>query len=553
MERTSLIRISQQQDRGDVMPGGTTTPGVRPFSRWLTAIVIAAAMLFFATASAQTASSALNVNLAVAPATLDPAWACGLWEVGFLQNFYVRLTQYGTKPGPDGTTEIDPSNIEPYFARSWDTSDDGLVYTFYLHEGYTFPSGAPVDAAAVKYSFERVLTMNGCGAFFVLDGYYDPFLIQDITVVDDYTVQITLAIPNPSILENWAQPAASIVDPTVVEANGGVEAGTPNDFMAGNVAGSGPFVLESYEPNVRAVLRANPDYLASTGSDHIVVNWVADPSTLLLQARTGQADVTLGLGKQQVHSLEANPAVRIIANDTTLVEQVHLPNTKEPWTNRQVREALTYAVPYEDILERVAFGYGSLFYGPLSPGFPQFNPELSAPRPFDLDRARRLLAESGVALPFDVEMVIAEGNIIHQQIATILQGVWRQLNVNVTIRVVSAAEYADLTQGHRTQAHIRLDGPGVIDAGYFLAYDMICDLGFNLAEVCIPEADELLWQARSTTDPDEQQALYDRITELWIADSPKIMVYADQFTTVLGAAVTDYHFSHLVDMRRWAK
>jgi peptide/nickel transport system substrate-binding protein len=302
------------------------------------------------------------------------------------------------------------------------------------------------------------------------------------------------------------------------------------------------------------VLRANPDYFGPPpGSERLVVTWISDPAALLLQARTGRADVTLGLGKQQVHSLATNPAVRIIANDTTLVEQVHLPNTKEPWTNRLVREALTYAVPYEDILARVAFGYGSLFYGPLSPGFPQFNPELSAPRPFDLDRARRLLAESGISLPFDVEMTIAEGNIIHQQIATILQGVWRQLNVNMTIRVVSAAEFADLTQGHRTQAHIRLDGPGVIDAGYFLAYDMICDIGFNLAEVCIPEADALLWEARSTVDPVAQQALYDRITELWIADSPKIMVYADQFTAVLSAAVTDYHFSHLVDMRRWAK
>jgi peptide/nickel transport system substrate-binding protein len=196
-----------------------------------------ASMLFVATmASAQATTPTLNVNLAVAPATLDPAWACGLWEVGFLQNFYVRLTQYGTKSGPNGTTEIDPSNIEPYFARSWEVSDDGLVYTFHLHQGFTFPSGAPVDAAAVKYSFERVLAMNGCGAFFLLDGFYDPFLIQEITIVDDYTVRIRLAIPNPSILENWAQPAASIVDPTVVEGQGGFAAGTPSEFMAGHVA-----------------------------------------------------------------------------------------------------------------------------------------------------------------------------------------------------------------------------------------------------------------------------------------------------------------------------
>lgn len=534
---------------------GPSFPRIVP-SRWFlhvaAALTIAVGMAV--PASAQADPATLHVNMSTSPATLDPAWACGLWEVGFAQNFYVRLTQYGVKEGPAGTTEIDPSNIEPYFAESWDVSDDGRVYTFNLHEGYSFPSGAPVDAYAVKYSFERTLDMNGCGAFFLLDGYYDPYLIEDITVVDDYTVRISMAIANPSILENWAQPAASIVDPTVVDANGGVEAGAPNEYMSGHVAGSGPYLLESYEPNVRAVLLRNPDFFGdSPGADRIVVNWIADPSTLLLQARTGQADVTLGLPKQQVHSLEANASVRIIANDTTMTEQVHLPNTKEPWTDPLVREAMTYAVPYADILERVAYGYGTLYYGPIAPGFPQFNEELSGPRAFDLERARDLLDEAGLDRPVEVEMVIAEGNTVHRQVATILQGIWRQLEVLVTVRTVSAAEYADLTQGHETQAHIRLDGPGVVDAGYFLAYDMVCGIGFNLGEVCIPEADDLLWEARSETDPARQNALYDRITELWTASSPKIMVYADKFTAVLSERVTDYHFSHLVDLRDWSK
>src|SRR5690606_28518634 len=182
------------------------------------------------------------------------------------------------------------------------------------------------------------------------------------------------------------------VDPSVVEANGGVVAGSPNEYMAGNVAGSGPFLLEEYQPNVRAVLVANPDYFGEPPAcSRIEVNWVADSATLLLQARSREADITLGLGKQQVASLEDDSNVRIVANNTSLVEQVHLPNSEEPWNNSTVREALTYAVPYEDILERIAYGYGTLFYGPIPPGLPEFNEELSQPRDFDLERARRLL------------------------------------------------------------------------------------------------------------------------------------------------------------------
>jgi len=518
-----------------------------------TALLLLATLLLGGTGLAQ-GTDPLRVAFSVAPATLDPAWACGLWELGFLQTFYVRLTQYGTKEGPDGTTQFDPSKIEPYFAKSWDVSEDGRVYTFYLHEGWKFPSGSPVDAHAVKYSFERTLAMNGCGAYFLLDGFYDPYLIESIDVIDDYTVRFTLSIPNPSVLENWSQPAASIVDPSVVEANGGVVPGQPNEYMAGHVAGSGPYLLAEYEPNVRAVLVANPDYFDEPpASERIEVTWVSDPATLLLQARNGEFDVTMGLGKQQVASLVGNPNVRVVAHDVTLAEQVHLPNGKAPWDDPLVREALTYAVPYQEILDKIAYGYGSLFYGPIIPGLPEYNAELSQPRRFDLDKARELLRESGVQLPINTELVIAEGNTVHRQIATVLQGVWRQLNVNVSIRTVSAAEYADLTQGHQTQGHLRLDGPGVQNAGYFLAYDMICGISFNLAEVCIPEADELLVKARVTVDPEERQALYDRITELWRAQSPKLMVYAEKFPTVLSNRVTHYHFTHIPDMRRWAK
>lgn len=497
---------------------------------------------------------ALVVNMATAPATLDPAWACGIWEVGFSQNFYVRLTQYGTMAGPDGTTQIDPGTIEPYFARSWDLNEDGMTYTFHLHEGATFPSGNPVDAEAVKYSLERAIEMGGCGSYFIVDGFYDPLLVQSIETPDPATVVITLSRPNANFLQSLAQPAASIVDASVIEANGGVVAGQANEYLASNTAGSGPFILEEYQPNTRAVLVANPDYFDEPpASERIVVNWVNSAPTLLLQARTGEADVSLGLPKQSVASLQDNPDVRIITNETTLVEQVHLPNSKAPWDNPLVREAVTYAVPYEDILARVAFGYGDLFYGPLPPAFPEYNPELIQPRPFDMERAQQLLAESGVQLPLTVEMVIAEGNTTHEQIATILQGIWRQLQINVSIRKVSAAEYADLTQGHQTQSHIRLDGPGIIDAGYFLGYDMICDLDFNLTEVCIPEADALLDQARQTIDDEERQNLYDQITELWVAASPKIMVYAEQFTTILSSEVNNYHFSHEIDFRNWSK
>jgi peptide/nickel transport system substrate-binding protein len=499
----------------------------------------------------------LLVNIAVAPATLDPGWGCTVESVGFLQNFYVRLTQYAQVPGPDGTMKTDPTKPEElYFAESVDISEDGTVYTFTLPDGAVFPSGTPVDANAVKTSLERTLTMAGCGEYFVVEGIYDPYLIQSIEAVDDLTVKITLSRPDPNFMEALAQPAASIMDPSVIEAQGEVVSGEPNEYFASNVAGSGPFLLEEYEPNNRAVLVANPDFFGEPpASERIIVNFISADETLLLQARNQEVDVTIGLSPQSVASLEDNPDVRIIVNETTNAERLGLPNGKFPWDNVTFREAITHAIPYEDILENVAFGYGEIFYGPFTPSFPEYNADLSQPREFDLELAQQLIDESGVETPIDIELVIQEGNTSHVQIATILQGVWADLGINLTIRQVTSADFYTAVEGHEAQAFMRFDGTGIYDAGYFLGFDMVCALAdsFNVSEVCIPEADELLEQARVELDDAKRQDLYDQITELWVANSPFVPVYAVQDTTVLSNEVSNFLWSHYYDFRSWSK
>jgi peptide/nickel transport system substrate-binding protein len=501
------------------------------------------------------AGGRLVVNIAQAPATLDPAWGCGLYDIGFLQNFYVRLTQYGSKEGPEGTTEFDPGNIEPYFAESMDVSPDGRVYTFTLPAGVTFPSGEPVDSEAVKYSLERSIEMAGCGGYFIYDGIYEPPLIRSIQTPDPTTVVITLNVPNANFPQDLAQPAASIVDASVVEANGGIKAGEINEYMSSQVAGSGPFLLEEYEPNKRAVLKANPDFFGDPpASDEIIVNFINSDPTLLLQARSGQADVTLGMTKQSANSLREDDCCTVIANESpTFWEIIGTPWKKKPWDNMKFREAVTYAVPYEDIIEKVAYGWAEPFYGPYAPGMNEYNAEIAAPREFDLEKAKALIEESGVETPVDVTINIPEGNTIEEQIATIVQGTWRELGINVNINKLAATDYVNSMEQHEAQAFTRIDGPGVIEAGYLLGYDMKCEISFNLSDICIQEADELLAEARLETDPDRRQELWDEIARLWVENSPRVQVYADQFVSVLSKDVNSYHYQHEMDFRTWGK
>jgi peptide/nickel transport system substrate-binding protein len=497
-------------------------------------------------------TSALIVNVAQAPATLDPENAFGLFDLTILNQTYVRLTQYGTKPGPNGTTQIDASHIVPYFAKSWTISKNGLVYTFSLPAGAKFSSGNPMDAASVVYSYNKI--RGQAGSYFFYDGIYTPPLVKTVAAPNPTTVVITLSQPDANFLQDLAQAALAIFDPAVVKAHGDYQNGKVNQWMAGHVAGGGPFLLQSYEPNTRAVLVANPTFFGKQpASKKIIVNFVNSDPTLLLQARSGAADVTLGLSKQSVHSLLGNNIVKIVANDTAVWEQIGLPNDKAPFNNVLFRQALSYAVPYQQILKNIAYGYGKLFYGPFPPAFPEFNAKLEAPRTFDLAKAQALIKQSGVTTPVAVQLTIPEGNANEQAIATVVQGVWRTIGVNVTIQQMSASNYVTALETHKVQSYIRYDGPGVLEPGYLLGYDMLCGLSYNLSSICIPAADKVLAVARKSTDHMKRQAIWNQIDSLWTADSPKIPVYADQFVTVLNSKMKSYLYSHELDMRTWSK
>ena len=504
-------------------------------------------------AAASDASSAFVINMPVGPATLDPAEECGFTDLTITEATYARLTQYGSKPGPNGTTQVDPGHIVPYLATSWDITKGGLVYTFHLRSGVKFPSGKPVDANAVKYSFERSITMGGCGGYFIYDGIYTPPLIKKIEALNPSTLRITLNQPDGNVLQDWAQPAASVVDASVVSAHGGVTKGKVNTWMAGHVAGVGPYTLQSYEPNKQAVLVATPGFFKQPKATKVIVNFISSDPTLVLQARNGSADVTLGLTKQSAHSLASNSSLKVIANDTATAEQIGLSNVKAPFDNVKFREAMTYAVPYQQILQKIAYGYGTLYYGAYPPAMPEFRASLEQPRPFDLDKAKALIAQSGVQTPVDVTMDIQAGNSIDEQVATIVQGIWQQLGVHVTIDKLSPSDYINKLEQGKSQSYVRLDGPGVIEAGYFLGYDLKCGISFNLSAICIKQADTLLAKGRKTFDKAKRQQIWNQINTLWKADSPKIPVYGDKYVAVVNKRVKHYFYSHELDFTTWSK
>jgi peptide/nickel transport system substrate-binding protein len=488
----------------------------------------------------------LIINDPVAPATLDAsANVCG-FEDDWANNFYRQLVRVGRKPGPHpGTTVQDPTKLEPDVAKSWTRSEDGLTYTFKLDPKAKFNDGSQITSEAVKFSFERASKLKSCSsAFWGVEG--DPKDIK-VSAPDPTTLVARLKRPNELLLPAWAFPGpTSILDPKAVRQHPDEPGQAVNPYWANHIAGGGgPFVLDQYAPGSKIVMSGNPAYTGPipARTKKVIVNFGMSASTLLLQARSGAVDVTFGLAPDDLVSLQENKALRVLKFPVQQFYSLGLSNARPPFNNQKLREALSYAVPYEDILSKVLRGYGESYYGPIAHTLPHFNPELSAPLQYDLAKAKTLLAESGVKLPLNVTMVLQQGAQIPAAMAAIVQATWKQLGVNVKINTLGVTAYNSTVGAQKAQAFIRIDGPGVSDPGWLLGYDMICGGPFNLSTICIPEADKLLAQAEATSDDAKQQQLYDEITTLWRAKTPKIVLAHINQGIVLGKNVKQYDWS----------
>lgn len=501
--------------------------------------------------AADGSSGVIHVDWATGNTTLDPASACAADDASLIHNLYATLTTYGTTSGPDDTSQYDPADIVPSFAKSWDISADGKTYTFHLHTGAKFADGTPMDSAAVKYSIERVVKTGACGAFYLQAGLMAPPLISSIETPDAATVIFKLSRPNVDFLAGLATHAGSIVDPKAVEAHGGVKAGAPNEWMAGHVAGAGPYILSAYDPNNRAVLKANPNYFgAKPANKEIDISYVTAPSTLLLNAKSGAADVTLGLPLQSAKNLASASCCRVIANDAPQFAQVALSNATAPLNNVKLREALTLATPYQDILNKIAYGYGRLFYGPVVPNVAGYDAAGSAPVTYNLTAAKQALAASGLPTPVSFTMIVNGAAPAAVQLATALQGAWKDIGVNAQVKQLAPSDFTPTYTAGKFQAAVTIEGPGVPTASYQLTLTSSCGSMFNNAKVCIPGLDAQLDKARAE-GPSKAASTYAAITALWRKYWPRIPLYSAQGVTVLSKSVTHYYYSKFVDFSTW--
>lgn len=240
-----------------------------------------------------TGSDKLVVAIPADVTSLDPAITMDNTTWKIIYNVYERLVDY------DGAT----TNIKPGVAEKWDVSEDGLTWTFNLEDGHKFSDGTPVDAEAVKASFERSLKINaGPASVFTM--------ISEITVEDPLTVKFILSDPFPPFLSTLAANYGNIVNPKALEYDENGDLG--QNYLASATMGSGPYRLTGWKQGESLTLEVNEHSKVQPNFKNVVFRIIGDPSVQRMQLEKGEIDIAEGIPVDQIQTLEKAENVKIL-------------------------------------------------------------------------------------------------------------------------------------------------------------------------------------------------------------------------------------------------
>jgi peptide/nickel transport system substrate-binding protein len=494
---------------------------VRP-TRILIGVVAAAVLLTSCTTTSNSKSNkntngsggTLTVALGTSIDSLDPAAQVTTAVMQQLSMIVETLT----KLGPDG-------KAQPLLATSWQSASDGLSYTFTLRDGIKFTDGTPVDAAAVKWSLERINDPNTFKA--------DPnvfTVLKNVDVVDATHVKINLKSPFPSLpaalslaIAGISSPKAATVSPNTVQ-------------QIKKPVGSGPYMFGDYVSGDHLTLKANPDYWGDKPTYQTqVYKVVPEASSRYALLKSGGADVISDPPPSNLAALQKDNSLKAVLYDSPYVIQMQF-NTQDKvipaLQQAKVRQAISYAVDRKSIINSVLFGAGTELTGVL----PKIDNGYCDTATYDYnpDKAKQMLADLGVK-NLSIRMMSPSGRYLNDyNVSQAVAGNLRAIGIKVTLAnptdFPTYLSTVNVAPDKATNRDLHLIGWGALyaDASQALFQFDSADLppkGYDGSLYTSPAYDALLKKANAETDDAARNQVYCQAQKMLVEDAPVIWLY----------------------------
>lgn len=416
-------------------------------------------------------------------------------------------------------------NVIPAIATSWEFSPDARTLTFKLDPNAKFSNGETVTPADVKASFERILDEATAAAA------RSNFLsIASIDTPDAETVVFNLNTADVPILVSMATINAAIVPASEI-ASGAVGTTT---------LGSGPFVLNSWEPNAREILTANPDWAGGElAIDGIDITVLPDETAILASLRAGQTDFAL-INDPLIATLVPNePNLQLNRVGGLAYNVLQLNPSRPPMDNLLVRQAMSCAINRQEIVDAALAGEG-VVTGPMTvPAFAQ-DPSTLFCYTQDVAKAKELMAEAGFADGFTAKVIAATGEPpVSAAEAQVLQAQLAEIGVKLEIEMMELNVYVDTWLAGNFDMAVAQNG-GRPDP--FPMYNRYFTKDGNLLKVSNfvdDTLDSLMRQGQAETDLAKRVEIFHQFENHLVEQSPWLWLstsfsYTAQLKTVTG-------------------
>lgn len=366
----------------------------------------------------------LSVALKAEPGNIDPHGNTQLVSFAIQREIFNTLVQ-----------KDENGNIVPELAESWEVMDDTTI-RFHLRDDVYFHNGEKMTAEDVKFSIARATEGKGSKTLFVnFDG-------ENTEVVDEYTVDIKLKSPFAAALNYLASSRGDIICKKAVEEMGDEEFGR-------HPIGTGPFKFKDWKSGVSVELERNEDYWGEKPAySSLTFKFITEAANRAIEVETGGVDVAYDISPNDVARLEDNPECKVVQGQGYKFTYVTFNMQDEYLKDRKVREALTYAIDMPSLVDAVYSGTAVTANSVMNPNM--FGYVEIGENPYDVEKAKELLAEAGYPDGFTISM---KTNDDKQFIAVleIIQNMWKEIGVTGEIQSYEQASYLDMAKAGDVQ------------------------------------------------------------------------------------------------------
>jgi peptide/nickel transport system substrate-binding protein len=432
----------------------------------------------------------------------------------------------------EGLVRANPTldGMVPLLAERWEQPNP-TTYVFHLRRGVRFHNGKEFKAEDVAFTFERVMDQR-----FASPRRPDFLPVKALEVVNDYTVRFVMSAP--------FSPFISKLETLRIVPK------LPGHDFARQPIGTGPFQFVEWVSGQHITLRRNNAYWQESLPYLAGVQFrpIPEPATRVVALRTGDVDVLNAVPLKDVSTLERDPKIKVYRQMGVVRDHLGFHMQRPPFQNNpNLRLALAWAVDRKTIVDDILFGHAKPAMVPIPESHWAFNPKVRGAHGYDLDRARRYLAEANPR-PSEISVKVSPTYPDQIKMAELLQASLAQLGIRLTIVQLEWSTWIRevVSQGNY-EAEIVLISGGIDPDDFFYQW-LKSGQVFNIWRYADPRMDELLDRARLATSQRERQALYHQIQEKLVADAPMTHIVYRESVMPVTADLRDFVMTGRYDM-----